>query len=762
MDKFGTAQTAARREDIRFLKGEGDYIDDSVPEGALYAYFLRSSVAHADLKRLDVTAAKEAPGVLLVITAEDMEAGGAKLHLPALVVENRDGSKGADPFRPVLAKGRVRHVGEAIALIVADSLENAKDAAEMVDIEFDELPAYVTVAAGGDTIHPDAPENVAFDWGLGEEEATEAAFAQAAHHVSLKVEHNRIVVNPMEPRGCHADWDGARLHFAYSGQGVWDTKRLLSKCLGLEPEAVHVTTPDVGGGFGMKAQPHPEYFPIAFAARALGRPIRWMAERTEGMLTDTAGRDLISHAEMAFDADHKILAYRVNILTNLGAYNSNFGQFIQSDVSARVLTGVYDVQTVFVGAKGIFTTTAPTDAYRGAGRPEAIYTLERTMDEAARQLGVDPWTLREKNFIREFPYKTASGELYDVGDFSRVLGRVRREADLAGFASRREASEQTGKLRGIGLCYYIESILGSPVEDAKIEFRDDGSVALYVGTQSNGQGHETVFAEFLAARTGIPPEKIFVVQGDSDLIAKGGGTGGSRSVTTQSTATIATVKEMVGAFIPFLEAELEAKDFEFDGQSFRAPGTNYAVSMVEAADMARKAGREDLLSHSGRGKLPGRSYPNGAHIAEVEIDRATGVVDLVAYTVTDDFGVLMHPRLAEGQVHGGVAQGLGQAITENCVYDENGQILTATFMDYAMPRADDMPMIKFTTESVPSTANELGMKGCGEAGTVGALAAIANAVTDAVATFDMPPLQMPFSPGRVWQALNQAGRVAAK
>ncbi len=762
MDKFGTAQTAARREDIRFLKGEGQYIDDTAPEGAAHAFFFRSSVAHAEITALDVSAAKVAPGVLGVFTADDMEAAGAKLNLPGLTVKNRDGSKAANPYRPVLAQGRVRYVGEAIALIVAETLAEAKDAAEMIDFAYDELPVHVAVEPGGDVIHPEAPANQAYDWSLGDEAATEAAFAAAAHRVTLPVVHNRIVVNPLEPRGCHASWDGARLHLAYSGQGVWDTKRLLAQILAMKAEDIQVTTPDVGGGFGMKAQPHVEYFPVAFAAKALGRPVRWMSERTEGMLTDTGGRDLTSVAEMAFDKDHRLLAYRVNILSNLGAYNSNFGQYIQSDVSARVLTGVYDVQTVFVNAKGIYTNTAPTDAYRGAGRPEAIYTLERTMDAAARQMGIDPWVLREKNFIKTFPYKSASGENYDVGDFPKVMASVRREADVAGFDARRKTSEAAGKVRGLGLCYYIESILGSPTEDAKIEFREDGTVALYVGTQSNGQGHETVYAEFLAARTGIPAEKIFVIQGDSDLIATGGGTGGSRSVTTQTTATIATVKVMVDSFVPFLEGELDAQDFAFDGEAFRAPGTNYVISLMEAADMARKAGRKDLLVHAGQGTLPGRSYPNGAHVAEIEIDPATGVITLDRYTVTDDFGILIHPMLAEGQVHGGVAQGLGQAITENCVYDESGQILTATFMDYAMPRADNLPMIKFTTEPVPSTANELGMKGCGEAGTVGALAAIANAVTDALAPMGVAPVQMPFSPARIWAAMKEAGRIAAE
>ncbi len=765
MDKFGTAQTAARREDGRFLTGRGRYVDDVAPKAALRAHFLRSAVAHADMLALDTGAAKAAPGVHGVFTAEDLEAAGVDLHIAADVVTNRDGSLASDPFRPILAKGRVRHVGEAVAMVVAETLTQAKDAAELIGFVYEERAAHLALAPGGESLHEEAPENLAYDWALGDEAATEAAFARAAHRVALTLEHNRVIANSMEPRGAFAEWRDGRLHLAVASQGVWALKDVLVHQLGLGPGAVRVTNPDVGGGFGMKGLTYPEYIAIAHAARALGVPVRWICERTEAMLSDNAGRDLVSVAELAFDAAHHILAFRVKISSNLGAYSSEFAQSIQSDVSARVLTGVYDVQTVFVNAKGIYTNTTPVDAYRGAGRPEAIYTLERAIDQAARVLGVDPWALREKNFIRRFPYRTASGELYDVGDFSRVLARATREADVPGFAGRRAESGRRGRLRALGLCCYIESILGDPFEHARVEFREGGRVALYVGTQSNGQGHETVFAEFLAGRTGIPADRIEVVQGDSDIIPQGGGTGGSRSVTVQGTATIATVEKIKEAFAPFLEAELGAEGFEFDGVAFRAPGTNYAITMLEAAEMARGSGREDLLDHRARAELPGRSYPNGAHLAEVEIDPETGAVSLVAYTVTDDFGVLMHPQLAEGQVHGGVAQGVGQAVTERAVHDpETGQLLTATFMDYAMPRADSLPMIAFTTEPVPSTANPIGMKGCGEAGSVGALAAVANAVADALAARGVPgeTVQMPFTPLRVWGWLEEGTRVAAE
>lgn len=757
MSKFGESQAIKRIEDIRFLTGHGRYIDDVAPEGALHAVFFRSPVAHAEIVTLDLTEVRAVPGVRLALSVEDLEAAGIGIGLEALLVKSRDGRQGANPFRPVLAKGRVRYVGEPVAVIVAETMEAARDGLEAVIFDYADLPVHMEVAPGGAELHPEAPANVAFDWVYGDEAATEAAFAKAAHRVSLRLEDNRVIANSMEPRGAVADWDGERLHLAYGGQGVWRMKAVIAKSLGLPEEAVHVTTPDVGGGFGMKAGAYPEYFVVSAAAKMLGAPVRWFADRTEAMLSDNGGRDLVSTAELAFDESYRITAYRVNTLTNLGAYNSGFGQWVQSEIATKVLTGVYDVQTVFVNAKGIYTNTTQVDAYRGAGRPEAIYTLERTMDHAARVLGVDPFELRRRNFIAPdaFPYKSAAGELYDVGDFPRVLSRLEAEAAVADFPARKAEALTRGNLRGLGLCYYVEAILGNPTENAAVEFNEDGTVSLYVGTQSNGQGHETVYAQFLSDRTGIPVERIVVVQGDSDRIATGGGTGGSRSVTTQSVATLATVEKMVAAFVPFLSDELGAEPAFEDG-AFRAPGSNRTLTLIEAADLARAAGRVDLLRHEERITLPGRSYPNGAHLAEVEVDPETGKVTLQRYVVTDDFGNLMHPQLAEGQVHGGVAQGFGQAVMEQVAYDDAGQILTASFMDYAMPRAEDLPMFRFTTEPVPSTANPLGMKGCGEAGTVGALAAVTNAVLDALWDRGVRMVDMPCTPHRVWQWLKAA------
>ncbi|WP_420568236.1 xanthine dehydrogenase family protein molybdopterin-binding subunit [Thalassovita sp.] len=760
MEKFGKSQPITRVEDVRFLTGHGRYVDDVTPEGALRCFVLRSPVAHARITTLDVQDAREADGVHLILTGADLVAAGITQSVWGITVKNRDGSDAASPARPILALDRLRFVGEPIAMIFADTLDQARDASELIELDFDELPAKMDMAQGGEPLHDDVPDNRAFDWSMGDEAATQAAFDRAARVVEMEIGDNRVIVNAMEPRGCFADYDGDRLHISFNGQGVWGPKAQLARVLNIDPDKLRVTHPDVGGGFGMKTPAYPEYYVLGHAAMVLGRPVRWMSDRTEAMLSDHHGRDLVSTAALAFDDTNKIIGYRVKTACNLGAYNSNFGQIIQTQLFSRVLMGTYDVQDTFLHVEGFYTNTIYVDAYRGAGRPEAIYVLERLMDMAARQLGVDPWELRKRNFIRpdQFPYKAATGETYDVGDFARVLDRVADLADRSGFTGRKQQSEAKGKLRGLGLCYYIESILGDPSEGAKVEFNADGTVTLYVGTQSNGQGHETVYARFLSDQTGIPADLIKVVQGDSDRIKQGGGTGGSRSVTTQSNATLATVSSMIEAFTPYLADKLGVapEEVSFDDETFRAPGSNMTPTVMEVALMARSDGREDLLVHEQRATLPARSFPNGAHVAEVEVDPETGKTDLVRYTVVDDFGNLINPLLAEGQVHGGVAQGAGQALMEHTVYDEDGQLLTATFMDYAMPRAADLPFIAFDTEPVPSTANPMGMKGCGEAGTVGSMAATTNAVLDALWDRGVRHVDMPLTPLRVWEYLEDA------
>jgi carbon-monoxide dehydrogenase large subunit len=761
MEKFGRSQSALRVEDQRFLTGHGRYMEDVAPADGLRVWFLRAPVAHARITGLDLEAGRAAPGVHLVLDAAGLKEAGITEGLSGILVENRDGSQGANPRRPLLAEDRMRFVGEIVAMVVADTLTEARDAAELIELEYEDLPVQLALAAGNEALHPDeAPDNRAFDWGIGDEAATDAAIANSAHVVRMGLKDNRIISNPMEGRGCYAEMEGERLHISFSGQGVWNTKRNGAQILGMKPEDIRVTIPDVGGGFGTKATDYPETYLVAQAARMLNRPVRWHADRSETMLSDNAGRDLEHDLTLAFDADHRMTAYKVETRCNIGAYNSGLAQMIQSTLFSKVFTGVYDLQTGYLRVEGFYTNTTQVDAYRGAGRPEAIYALERIMDRAARELGTDVWDLHRRNFIapEKFPYTSLVGETYDVGDFGRVLSRAEEEADRAGFAARKADSEARGKLRGMGLCYYIEAILGNPSETAKVEFHEDGTVSIYVGTQSNGQGHETVYATFLSDQTGIPLDAIRVIQGDSDLIATGGGTGGSRSVTTQNNATLATVEKMVEAFTPFVAEKMGVGPdaVEFDFETFRAPGSNLTPTLVEAAQMAREAGREDLLVHEQTATLPGRSYPNGCHVAEVEVDPETGHVSLERYTVVDDFGNLINPMLAEGQVHGGSVQGIGQALSEHVVYDEDGQLLSASFMDYAMPRAADVPMIRFASEPVPSTANVMGMKGCGEAGTVGAMAAMANAVADALWERGVKEADMPFTPQRVWQMLSDA------
>lgn len=759
MSKFGTSQSVLRKEDQRFLTGAGRYIEDAMPEDALHAVFFRSPMAHARITGLDTADAAAMPGVVAIHTAADLD-GKLANELDFETVDNRDGSRGAAPRHPLLAEDRVRFAGEAIAMVVAETRMAALDAAEAIACDFDELPVHVATATGGEAIHPEAPGNLAYDWAHGDAAATDAAFAAAAHTTRLELIDNRVMGMSMEPRGCWAEWDGARLRVDYSGQGVWGLKDELAEKMGLEPSAVRVTTPDVGGGFGTKGANYPEYLLVGFAARELGRPVRWMSGRGEAMLTDNGGRDHVTVAEAAFDADHRLTALRIDSVANLGAYNAPYGQPIPSELVLKVMPGVYDVQTTFFRVRGVFTNTTPIEAYRGAGRPEAIYVIERLMDWSARELGIDPIKLRRKNFIppESFPYVSASGETYDVGDFGRVLNRALAEADVAGFAARKAESAEAGKLRGLGLSYYIESILGSQEEGTTIAFAEDGMVELAVGTQSNGQGHETVFAQILEERSGIPFDRVRFVQGDSDRIAKGGGTGGSRSVTMQGNSINHAADETIARFRPLAEEELEVAgaDLVFEDGAFRVAGTDRAVTLIDLAAVAREAGKTELLVTTRRFRVPGRSYPNGAHFAEVEIDPETGALEVARYTVVDDFGYLINPMLAAGQVHGGVAQGIGQAVTEQVAYSEEGQLLSGSFMDYAMPRALDVPFMPFHAELVPSTANAIGMKGCGEAGTVGALAAVTNAALDAVWEVGVRRVDMPLTPVRVWSWLQAA------
>ncbi|MDT0682804.1 xanthine dehydrogenase family protein molybdopterin-binding subunit [Roseicyclus sp. F158] len=752
--KSGTSQ-GGRFEDSRLLSGRGRYTDDTAAADSLVAIFLRAPVAHATISLDGLEEARTMPGVADILTAAEIRAEGIDPDLPATLVKG-----GASPLRPALAEGRVRHVGEAIACVVATSRAAALDAAEAIALDFEELPAKLDLAEGGACLHEEAPGNRAYTFRAGAWDAADAGLETAAHRLSFEIADHRVICNPMEPRAAWAEWTEGRLHVCCGGQNVWWLKSRLAAWFSVPESQVRVTIPDVGGGFGTRAMFYPEYPVLALAARRLGRPVRWASDRSETMLTDAGARDLVSTVEMGFDAQKRLTAYRVRNLSNLGAYNSQFGQGIQCGNFARVLTGVYDVQDAAMETVGIYTNTTPTDAYRGAGRPEAIYALERAMDQAARVFGEDPASFRRRSMIRpgQLPYATATGESYDVGDFPGVLDALCSKADMGGFAARRAASEAKGKLRGIGLVSYVEAILGAPDETTTVEFTQEGRVRLYVGTQSAGQGHETVHPRLLEARTGIPAHAVDVVMGDSDLIAKGGGTGGSRSVTVQAMVTDRAGQMMEAAFASFLAAELGVPEdaLTFEDGRFRAEGTNAAPDFMEAARMAHDAGRGDLLKHTATATLPGRSFPNGAHAAEVEVDPETGDVSLLSYKVVDDFGTLIDPVLAIGQVHGGVAQGVGQALMERAAHDEEGQALAVTFMDYAMPRAYDLPMIEFSQRPIPSPRNPVGMKGCGEAGTVGAIAAVSNAVQDALWARGVRNAQMPFTASRVWAMLRDA------
>ena len=769
MSKFGIGQPVRRVEDQRFITGEGRYTDDINLPGQAYGYVLRSPTAHARIASLDVTAAKAAPGVLLVVTAAELDAS-----MPCLIpITNRDGSQRADPKHPILCKDEVNYVGDQVAFVVAETRTQAKDAAELIEVEYADLPAVAdtakALAAGAPQVHPEAPGNLAFDWHHGDEAAVKAAFANATQVVELELINNRVICNAMEPRACVAEWDAhdAKLTLHSCSQGVWMPRNFLAGSLGLEPEQVRVVTPDVGGGFGMKAFFYPEYAMAGFAARALGRPVKWTAERGESYLSDTMGRDHVTTAKIAFDADHRILGLKVDLIANMGAYYFAFAPYIPTGAALKVLPGVYDVKALSYGVKGVFTNTVPVDAYRGAGRPESIYCIERLMDYAADQLGVDPVELRRRNFIRpeQMPFKTAAGELYDTGEFAKVMDTCLKKADWAGISARRAQAQAKGKLRGIGMCYYIESTMGDPTEHAAIEFTEDGQVNVLVGTQTNGQGHDTAYAQVLHHRLNVPFEKIRIVQGDTDRIRAGGGTGGSRSLTAQGMAindASDIVIERGKAFAAQL-FETAAADIQFQEGTFRVAGTDRAVDIMELAGKARamapSLGMEGGLDAAATTNLSAWTFPNGCHIAEVEVDPDTGTVEVVDYNIVDDFGVVLNPMLVEGQVHGGIVQGIGQALLEGAVYDDSGQLLTGSFMDYTMPRADNMPSFDFSTVEVPCKNNAMGVKGCGEAGSVGAPAAVINALVDALAGHGVDHVDMPATPEKVWRLAHR--RLAA-
>jgi aerobic carbon-monoxide dehydrogenase large subunit len=769
--KFGVGQPVRRFEDSSLITGQGRYTDDIALPGMAHAFVLRSAVAHANLRGIDTAAARAMPGVLLILTGEDVTAD-ALGDLPCLVpLDNRDGSPRHDTPRPVLAVGKVRHAGHPVALVVAETLNAARDAAEAIVVDYEQLPAVTdaraALAPGAPQLFENIPGNVVFDWDndMCDFAATEAAFARAARVVGLDMVNNRVVANSMEPRNAIGDYDAASgrpvLHTGTQGSHfVRDP--LAENVLKLPKEKVRVVTPpNVGGGFGMKAFLYPEQALVVWAAGKLKRPVKWQSERTEGFVSDNQGRDHLTRAELALDASGRFLGLRVSILANLGAYLSQMGAFIPTR-SSDLVSGLYTTPAIAVNVKGVCTNTVPVCAYRGAGRPEASYLIERLVDAAAREMGMTPDAIRRINLIpaSALPYTSATKLTFDSGEFERVMDLAMQKADWAGFPPRRAESERRGKLRGIGMATYTERCGGGFPETASIEFKQD-HVELVMGNQEYGTGLVTSYKQLVSDRLGIDADKIQVVYGDTDRSPRGL-TGGSRALPVAGSALHEASLKIIdkGRQIAAHLLEASAADIEFGDGEFRIVGTDRRIDIFAVAQAARDpaklpAGMEAGLDTTQVQTPSANTFPNGCHIVEVEIDPDSGVVSLERYTIVDDFGAVINPMLLEGQVHGGVVQGLGQALLEQTVYDEGGQLLTGSFTDYTMPRAGNLPFFSFATHNVPCTANPLGIKGAGEAGAIGAPPAAINAIVDALhRKAGIRHIDMPATPQRVWEALH--------
>ncbi len=773
--QFGMGQAVVRKEDLRLLTGGGRYLDDINLPGQAHAAFLRSPHAHAKIKSIDTASAKTAPGVIAVLTGADLEADGVApipclAHIPA-----KPGTpEQVFPRRTALATDRVRHVGDAVVMVVAESATAARDALEHIAVDYEPLPSVTDPVAAmqksAPQIWPEAPGNLDFTWGDGDEKAVAGAFTAAKRTVAVDLVNNRVVVNSMETRGAIGQYDAAAGAYTLhtSSQGSHLVRDVLCGFIfkGTDRAKVRVITPDVGGGFGMKVFLYAEMVLTLWAAKRLGRPVKWISDRSEAFISDSHGRDNVTRAELALDADGKILGLKVETAANLGAYLSQFGPYIPTMACKGMQTGVYAIPAAYVEVKGVFTNTVPVDAYRGAGRPEAAYMIERLIDAAGRATGLGPVEIRRRNMIRPeaMPYKTVLAHTYDTGDFPRLLSEGLKDADWDRFETRRRESKARGRLRGIGLAYYIEVCGGEPSVPAMVRVEADKTVSVIVGTQSNGQGHETAYSQIIADRLGIPYESIRVRQGDTALMDKGSFTGGSRSVPVGGPAAgyaaddaVAKGKEAAAHLL-----ETSAADIEFHGGAYHVVGTDRTVDLFAVADAVR-SGKAKLasgaleLAGSAEFKPAAATYPNGCHICEIEVDPDTGTSAIVRYTVVDDFGRVINPLLLAGQVHGGIAQGIGQALVEKTVYNDDGQLLTASFMDYAMPRADDLPSYAFRWIEIPCKTNPLGMKGSGEAGAIGAPPAVMNALIDALAPIGVTQIDMPATPSKVWQAIQDAG-----
>src|SRR5512143_2833245 len=772
-----------RKEDYRFLTGAGQYTDDVNPPNHVHAYFLRSPHAHARILKIDAAKAKAAPGVVAIFIGADLEGVNG---LPCgWLITGTDGKPMNEPPHPVLAQGKVRYVGDAVALVIAETPNQAKDAAELIAVDYEVLPAVVNVVdalkGGAAQIHEQAAGNRCYTWALGDKAAVDAAFARAAHVTKLDIVNNRLVPNAIEPRAAVAAYnrsDDAYTLYVTSQNPHVERLLMTAFVLGLPEHKVRVIAPDVGGGFGSKIYLYPEETAMVWASKRVNRPIKWAAERSESFLSDAHGRDHVTHAELALDKDGKFLAMRVHTTAAMGAYLSTFASCIPTILYATLLAGQYTTPAIYAEVTAVFTNTAPVDAYRGAGRPEATYVVERLVHQAGVDLGLAQDEIRRRNFIRSFPYQTPVALVYDTGGYDATLDGAMKIADVAGFSARTAEAARRGKLRGIGYASYIEACGIAPsnvagalgaraglFEAGEVRVHPTGSVTVFTGSHSHGQGHETTFAQVVAAKLGIPVENVDIVHGDTGRVPFGMGTYGSRSLAVGGTAIVKAVDKIVAKGKKIAAHLLEAAeaDIEFKDGKFTVAGTDRSKTFGEIALTAYVPHNYPLdklepgLNETAFYDPTNFTFPAGTHICEVEIDPDTGVVDVVAFAACDDFGNIVNPMIVEGQVHGGLTQGLGQALLEACVYDaESGQLLTGSYMDYAMPRADDLPSIKVGTKVTPCTHNPLGVKGCGEAGAIGAPAALMNAVHDALASAGVKHLDMPASPHRVLQAIHAA------
>ncbi len=760
--KFGFGQALTRKEDDPLLRGAGRYVADVAPQATLHAVVLRSPHAHARFSIHELERVRAMPGVRLVLVAEDVAELGP-LPTPGVI----PGPDIKIPLYPILAKDIVRHVGDAVAFVVADSLAAAKDAAEAIAVDWQPLPhvigAVAALAPGAPRVWPDRPGNLAFETELGDAQATQQAFAQAAKTVALTIVNQRLVTNYMDTRGVIAEYDGKRFTLTLGSQGSHIIRDIIcGVVLKLPLDRMRVITPDVGGGFGTKLFPYREYALAAVAAERLRRPVKWICERSEHFLADSHGRDNISSARLALDDKGHFLALALDIVADMGAYLSCYAPYIPW-LGAGMATGAYDIPAAHVRLRAAYTNTVPVDAYRGAGRPEASYLIERLVDTAARDLAIAPDALRRRNLIKPkaLPYTTPTGKIYDSGDFAGTLARAQELIDWDGFNKRAAASKRAGRLRGIGIATYVEACGNNGPETANVRLDRDGGVTVLIGSQSTGQGHATSYAQLVAERLDLPPERVRMVQGDTDQIATGAGTGGSSSIPVGGVA-VDRAGKMLAEQLKQLAAdalEAAATDMEIAGGTVRVAGTDRAISFVDLA--AHPLAKPETLRASNEFAVEPPTFPNGTHIAEVEIDPDTGATAILNYVVVDDFGASLNPRLLAGQVHGGAVQGIGQALMEDTVYDSaSGQLLSASFMDYAMPRALDAPDFVFETRNVPCKTNPLGVKGVGEAGAIGSCPALINAILDALwRSHGIRAIDMPATPQRIWAAIEQAKKV---